>query len=50
VEIPTASSPAATTTRPFWEHDEIPAAPPTTMLRRIAADNEAGGRRKLKNR
>jgi len=34
----------------FWEHDEIPVAPLTTMLRQIAANNEAGGWRKLKNR
>ena len=32
----------------FWEHDEIPRAALTAMLRQIAADNEAGGWRKLK--
>ena len=34
----------------FREHDEIPRAALTTMLRRIAADNEAGGWRKLRRR
>ena len=32
----------------FWQDDEIPREALTTMLRRIAADNEAGGWRKLK--
>jgi hypothetical protein len=32
----------------FWEHDKIPRRPLITMLRRIAANNEAGGWRKLK--
>nr|WP_296070697.1 DUF1801 domain-containing protein [uncultured Actinoplanes sp.] len=32
----------------FREHDRIPRRALTTMLRRIAADNEAGGWRKLK--
>ena len=32
----------------FWEHDKIPRDALTTMLRRIAAINEAGGWRKLK--
>jgi hypothetical protein len=32
----------------FREHDPIPRAALTTMLRRIAADNEAGGWRRLK--
>jgi hypothetical protein len=32
----------------FWEHDEIPRAALTAMLRQIAANNEAGGWRKLK--
>jgi hypothetical protein len=34
----------------FRPGDEIPRAALTTMLRRIAADNEAGGWRKLKGR
>lgn len=32
----------------FWEGEEIPRAALTAMLRRIAADNEAGGWRKIK--
>ena len=32
----------------FREHDEVPRAALTAMLRQIAADNEAGGWRKLK--
>jgi hypothetical protein len=32
----------------FREQDEIPREALTAMLRRIAADNEAGGWRKLK--
>ncbi len=32
----------------FWEHDEIPAEALTTMLRQIAANNRAGGWRKIK--
>jgi hypothetical protein len=32
----------------FWEHDEIPRRALSTMLTRIAANNEAGGWRKLK--
>ena len=32
----------------FWESDEIPRKALTTMLRQIAANNEAGGWRKLK--
>ena len=32
----------------FWEHEEIPRKALTTMLRQIAANNEAGGWRKLK--
>jgi len=32
----------------FWEHDPIPREPLTVMLRQIAANNEAGGWRKLK--
>jgi hypothetical protein len=34
----------------FWPDDEIPREALTTMLRRIAANNEAGGWRKLKQR
>jgi len=32
----------------FWEHDPIPREALTVMLRQIAANNEAGGWRKLK--
>src|SRR3954451_3355017 len=34
----------------FWHHDQIPRAALTPMLRQIAADDEAGGWRKLKQR
>jgi hypothetical protein len=34
----------------FWEHDEVPRQALTTMLRQIAANNEAGGWRKIKKR